>query len=143
MEKTIINYNGKKGFLLGEYNGEKLYLLEASWDCNWYWGFGYIETKSSHSHYNNFVWHEKDGKFIYHINDIKDFKSVLSDNEAWQLSDLMKTFYTLKATAELYHIGNSHFTKTSVNLKNIKKEKNINKKELPKIFEAIYNLLKP
>lgn len=45
LEKRIDSAFGKKVFLLGidEYEQE-YWLKESSWDCNWYWGFGYIFT---------------------------------------------------------------------------------------------------
>ena len=38
--KKVFN---KNNYLLGKRNGVKIWLVEASWDCGWYWGFGYIE----------------------------------------------------------------------------------------------------
>ena len=43
MEKRIVNWHGKKYYLLGiNQEGKKEYLQEPSWDCDWYWGFGYV-----------------------------------------------------------------------------------------------------
>lgn len=35
--------------------GEKtnVYLTGFSWDCDWYWGGGYIKTKNMHTHFNS------------------------------------------------------------------------------------------
>jgi hypothetical protein len=29
---------------------QKVYLTGFSWDCQWYWGGGYIRTKDIHTH---------------------------------------------------------------------------------------------
>ena len=45
MKKEKRKAFGKKIYLLGkDAEGVKYWLEEASWDCNWYYGFGYIET---------------------------------------------------------------------------------------------------
>ena len=41
---------GKNIYLLGsDKDGVKYWLEEASWDCGWYWGFGYVETYTNNS----------------------------------------------------------------------------------------------
>lgn len=58
---------GKNIYLIGvTTNNEKVFLEEPSWNCGWYWGFGYLDTYtnnrcitkskdiSSHSHFENF-----------------------------------------------------------------------------------------
>ena len=43
--------------------------------------------------------------YIHHINEHPDFKeTTLTDNESWELSDLMQSAYTLKKTAELFQL---------------------------------------
>ena len=45
MEKEVITKFGRKYYLLGkDAEGTKYWLEEPSWDCNWYWGFGYVQT---------------------------------------------------------------------------------------------------
>ena len=47
MKKKIINKFGKH-FLLGiNHDGEYVWLEKESWDCGWYWGFGYLHTYSN------------------------------------------------------------------------------------------------
>ena len=159
---------GKDIYLLGKKkDSEFIWLEKASWDCGWYWGFGYIETYtnnnspsksrdiSSHSHWSGLVGkqeiynHEKrcfvlSSDYIHHLNDNPDLEStVLTDSESWELADLMQTFYTLKDTAELFHSGNSHLTATEIDLKDAEMENYINKVLLPKVFERIYQILTP
>lgn len=40
----------KEIYLLGcDSSGQNYWLEAPSWDCNWYWGFGYIETYTNNS----------------------------------------------------------------------------------------------
>jgi len=159
MNKQKSHAFDKDIYLLGvDEDGVRYWLEAPRWDCGWYWGFGYIETYTnnlhpdlardidSHSHFDGLVWFKKDnGDYVYHINESPRFvETVVSDAEAWELSDLMKRFYVLKESAEIFNIGTAHFTSNtrhdSTN-KNI--EKYINEVELPKIFKAIMELLTP
>jgi hypothetical protein len=163
----------KKVYLLGiDENGQYVWLEEAHWDCGWYWGFGYIERYNigrgknphlstdirSHSHYDGIIGKREKydsekktwslSEYVHHINDKhSEFKStVLTDKEAWQLSELMKTFYTLREAAEIFKLGGSHCTTIESEQKIVRRQawfEEINKKILPALFEEIYKLLSP
>jgi len=145
INKQVATVNGKKAYLLGiNKEGLKVWMPAESWDCGWYWGFGYIQTQHSHSHFNGLCFErDSSGKFIYHINESSEFTSTtLTDSEAWELSDLMKRFYILKEAAEVYGRGTAHYTSnTRLNSKNKRAAKRINEKELPAIFKAVESLL--
>ncbi len=170
MKKKLAEAFGKKIYLLGKFkDGKNFWLEEAKWDCGWYWGFGYIETYtnnanpgvsqdiSSHQHYNGLCFIEPKfydtAKECYrasanYVHILKDnpkvSDTVLSDAEQWELSDLMKTFYTLKSTAELFHSGNSRLASVSgLDLKDAEQEKHINAVLLPAVFKRIYEILTP
>ena len=161
---------GKDIYLLGKNNDNKLmWLEEATWECDWYCGFGYVEIytnnkyphlakdKYYHSHFSELIGNIKydselkDGKwidkqkYVYHINENPNLiKTVLTDGESWELSDLMTSFYTLQETAKIFFIGNSHKTdKSKVELKDLNLYNKINKEILPKIFKRIYEILTP
>lgn len=71
-------------------------------------------------------------------------ETVLTEAESWELCDLMKSFYTLKETAEIYHTGNSHLTgRGKLNLKNEHLAEVINQKHLPQIFARVKEILTP
>lgn len=150
---------GKDVYLLGKDKfGEYLWLEAGSWDCDWYWGFGYVETYTnnnnphlakdiqSHSHIDGHIFKKgENGDYIHTWNDNPDLEeTVLTESESWEFSDLMKSFYTLRETASLYHQGNSHLTAgVEITLKNKQAEKRINEKEIPVIMERIYEILAP
>jgi hypothetical protein len=153
MEKKTVEKFGTH-FLLGKnFDGEYVYLKKASWDCDWYWGFGYLRiytnntepTRSkdiaAHFHF--------DGEFLNgprHAHDmfINYFaETVLTDSEVWQLCDYMKSFYTLKAAAEVFGRGYSHYTESAKleTLKYPEMVETINHVMLPALFEKIEKLL--
>lgn len=127
-------------------DNRKVWLTQASWDCDWYWGFGYIDRPYMHTHFDGLVWFKDDNnKYVYHINESPELiATTLTDREAWQLSDLMKSFYSYKAVAEITHIGSSHFTNIQkLSLKDKYYNKKINTKIMPSIFNTIYEILTP
>lgn len=149
---------GKDVYLLGknEY-GELLWLEAPSWDCSWYWGFGYVEIYTnqanpsqarditSHSHFNSLVgFKREDNTYVHHLNESPRMSAtVLADKESWELCDLMKSFYTLKDAAEIYHTGNSHLTTTGISLKSSEAEKRINEVDIPAITKRVLEILTP
>jgi hypothetical protein len=158
LEKRKLHKFGKNIYLLGESKDGTLYWLEsASWDCGWYWGFGYVESYTvnqnpvlskdieSHQHWNSFIVgkHEKN-EYIHHINDNSDFAdTTLTDSESWQLAELMKRFYILKESAELFGRGGVFLSGQDDNLKRPEWVKEINEVILPNIFEQVYKILTP
>ena len=149
--KTLSNY-GK--ILLGYNNNEPIYLSPPSWDCGWYWGFGYLGNKNCHYHVDGLTKIETynseakvfttksvnlyDG-FVEHFgNTLRVRKSDL-----WTLVELFSTFYKLKDTAEVLGRGSSNYTTNPAKDLIINKEevKRINEIVLPQIFEEIYKIL--
>ena len=114
MRKTT--RQGDKFALLGKKsNGDKVYLQKASYDCDWYFGFGYIAVfeenrseQSTHTHWDSYF----TGSSHVEPNHIKEEfeETPFTDKELWVLCDLMKTFYSLKETSGIYNRGNSHLT---------------------------------
>ena len=155
MKKRKDNAFGKEVYLLGkDENGTNYWLEEASWDCEWYWGFGYVETYTnneypsksgdieSHQHF--------DGLFL-EKNIFVSFKQLLietplNDKEIWQLLELMQTYYTLRKMSDMLHSGGSNIStdnSLSKELKNKKEYDRINGVLLPKLFKEVYKMLSP
>jgi hypothetical protein len=114
--------------------GEKIYLSKHSWDCDWYWGFGYIGNRDLHTHASLFI-HE----LLWHDNDqVFDTSPIFQkNNDFWIFKDLLKQAYALKDAAEIYQIGGHCITneKTEV-IKSKTKAKSINK-DLEKILDLL------
>lgn len=154
MKKQTSDFNGKKVYLLGvDKEGDQHYLVEASWDCGWYQGFGYVETFTnnkhpylsadvkSHSHFDYLFFNKG---CCAHDAFKKYFKDTpLSDKEIWKLTDLMISFYRFKEAAETLRHGYSNQTESAKlpEVQNTKMEKEINEKILPAIFKEIYKIL--
>lgn len=154
---------GKEAYLLGRNEwGEQLWLKAPKWDCDWYWGFGYVEVYtgrsgrgrvspskatdiSSHSHFDSLVgFMTEQNRWVSHLNESPRMKeTVLTDQESWELCDLMKSFYALKKAAEIYHQGNSRLTSTAISLKDETAEKRINEIDIPRITARVLEILTP
>ena len=153
MEKKTSKAFGKKVWLLGQdANGINYWLEEPSWDCGWYYGFGFVETYThntrpdlardinSHQHFDSlFLNGPKCSKDMF-----KEFfvETPLSDDEIWELVDYMKTFYTLKSVAELFKHGYSWQTsKAKIDqLQSDEQNDLVNKVWLPEVFKRIEKL---
>lgn len=139
---------------LGKYHGEKVYLAPPSWDCGWYWGFGYIQNRNLHTHYNcvcltkverydfeKAAW--TNGEYIDILSGNPDFTELaFTEPTLWALSDYMKSFYALQKAAEVLGRGSSHMAGSAKPcvLDQAMAER-INTELLPKLFDTIFELL--
>ena len=144
----------KNVYLLGEDNEGIAYWLEApSWDCSWYWGFGYIETYTNNkqpSDARDIDSHQHaDGKFQGEGDDTNIFtgdflvSKTFTEKEGWILRELMTTFYHLKEHAEFTGRGGMHITNNPLNklFKNKRTAKRINDKLIPEVTKQILDIL--
>ena len=168
INKQKSNVFGKDVYLIGtDEFGTKYWLEAPSWDCGWYWGFGYIETYtnnahpersidiSSHQHWSNFVGQQENydykkqcfvkGEYIHNIYDSSSFSSLtFTQEQGWELSELFQQFYLLKEFAEFCHHTPSgcNITTVDAGLGNLKDwETKINQELIPKVTEKIINIL--
>jgi hypothetical protein len=157
MDKIKTHAFKKDVYLLGvTVHGEHLWLEAATWECDWYWGLGYCETYTndtnpaksrditSHTHFNGVLGKQDNGKYLHHMNEYLS-ESVLTDAESWELADLMKSAYTLRDAAAVFHRGGSHLTSTLIQDEcvNVDVAELINTVELPKLFSRMYEILTP
>ena len=165
MKKTMDRAFGKEIYLLGKDSEDINYWLEApSWDCDWYWGFGYIGAYQdnrkpstardidSHQHADGkFRAITDDTKSGYHSQDTNIFtgdfltEKTFDEKEGWRLRELMATFYQLKSTAAMFGQGGMHITDNPKKelLRDAKLADNINQKLIPAITDAILQILTP
>lgn len=127
-------------YFLGKFEGERYYLSKPSWDCSWYWGFGYIGNKRLHTHWNYLLSKAN----VVHWNELPGVKSALTDKQSWLLSELMQTFYALKEAAEVFGRGGSYKANNPCRelLKKPEIVKEINTVLLPAIFEEVDNVFR-
>jgi hypothetical protein len=151
---TLSNY--PKKIYIGENDGEKIYLSAPSWDCGWYWGFGYLGNINCHYHIDGLTKNESYNTekkvWEYEFTNLFDgFKKhfgktlIVRDSQLWTLCELFNTFYALKETAEVLGRGGAHYTTNPCAdlIKNVDEVKRINEIVLPQIFEEIYKILIP
>ena len=155
MEKKVINSFGVHYLLGKDQEGKYVYLQKESWDCNWYWGFGYLHTFTnnrcpersndidSHFHFDSTFLRGRD--YAKKMFEEYFVETPLTDDEMWILCDYMMTFYTLKKTAEVFHSGYSNQTSKAFieTLKSKEQSDKINHEILPDLFQRIADLLSP
>lgn len=161
MKKQISHAFGKDIYLLGkdEY-GTKYWLEAPSWDCGWYWGFGYVETYTnntrpdlskdiaSHQHIDSSFLGKVGDEYIHNIFETPLLKggTTFTKEEGWELSELFSQFYTLKKSAEFFYSGKTNISSTTVQHDREKCKEifdYINQTLMPPIFERIKEILTP
>lgn len=137
---------GKKHYLLGVKDGYKVWLERANWDCDWYWGLGYVETFNKR--YSDINEHRHfDGLFLKrNIFDsfVDYFDSVtLTREEIWKLLELMSSAYKCREYSDMLHTHGAHITTNLCKdlIANDDEYKRINDVVIPSIMKEVYNLL--
>jgi hypothetical protein len=171
LEKRTSHAFNKDIYLLGRDKDSVNYWLEApSWDCNWYWGFGYVETYTnnnnpenardinSHTHIDSSFMGQMEkydsekgcyvkSEFIHNIFDSPTLhKTTFTESEGWQLSELFKQFYLLNKMADFTHktLPGCHITTSPVNHGDLKDwHKKINEIMIPLVTAKIIEILTP
>ena len=124
---------------LGKLDGERVWLAPPSWDCGWYWGYGYIQNNNLHTHFNLL---DTNDNLFNAIQKRFDGTFSLQGKNLWAFCELLQTFYTLKEIANVYSRGSSHYTSNPLAdiLRNPEEYKRINEILLPKVFIEIDKL---
>ena len=154
MKKKVTFDRRGKIYLLGQdVEGTNYWLQEAKFDCEWYWGIGYVETYtnnrnpekardiSSHQHFNGMFFNGKKNGF----DNFKDFfvKTPFTDKEIWVILEIMKTLYTMREYSDTIYRGGSHYTKNPCSSTIIKPTEylRINKIVIPELLRTLYKIL--
>ena len=139
------NINGENRIKLGTRKSDNraIFLTKPSWDCGWYWGFGYLGNRDEHYHLSGYA---SEG-FSGNVRNINMYDALTADYDLnpkikkhlWDFCELVKTAYTLKETAEVLGRGGSHYTSNPCAsiIKNTDEVKRINEIVLPAIFEQL------
>ena len=114
----------------------RLYLSKHSWDCGWYWGFGYIGNSRLHMHIESLINSEHDVKKIF------DKSTKITQNQWWIIRDLFKQAYALKEAAEVYRHGGHQTSKPGITdcIKNLEMAARINK-DLETVLNKVWDFL--
>lgn len=135
-----LNY---KSVLLLSDDKYNYYLEPPSWNCNWYWGWGYLsgypkdkpiipKYQVSHTHLKGLSLEQFDEQLI------EKYKK-----HKWILLELIKTFYVLRDFSDFTNSGGRHITANPLEnlLKDEELYKEINLVKIPKVFEEFYKVL--
>ena len=156
LKKKIVRAFRNTHYLSGQHDdGVKWYLRKSTWDCGWYWGFGYLDSFTNnacpekskdiagHTHLSSLMF-ELCGSGVGALKN--RFKErVLADDELFRFVDYAKSAYALKEAAELFGRGHSNYTEKAKIDGLVKPDwvKEINEKMIPEIDAEIEKMLSP
>ena len=118
-------------------------LRRPSFDCDWYWGFGYLGNRRCHFHLDGL----REGENIHLYDAIKkrfgDTFVIQNSGRLWKFVEVVKTVYTLRKSAELFHLGGSHCTSNPDRdmLKRPDLWEEINRVLIPRQIAAMYAII--
>lgn len=75
-----------------------VYLDKHSWDCGWYWSFGYVGNSLYHFHIESLI------QSVYEVDKIFMHTDIQQD-QWWVIRDLFVQAYALQRAAEVYQFG--------------------------------------
>jgi hypothetical protein len=111
-----------------------IYLEKHRWECDWYWGFGYVGNNHCHFHFESFLGSETD---IHKIFD----ETPLTQLQWWVLRDLFIQAYTLKKAAEVYQYGGHQIDRVICRVIGDKKKAEMLNHDLELVLNRIWQLL--
>lgn len=112
--------------------GSAVWLYDFSYDCDWYWGGGYLGNNNLHYHLESYM---KKG-MSFHETLKADFKGLDEKLDLWRFCDLFIQFYAYKKAAECFQYG-GHQTSRG------RTEAEINKTMADRINSHIKNVIIP
>ena len=140
------------GYLLGQdKDGINYFLKEASWDCGWYWGGGYVQSYTNNRNpekSKDIRTHNHFDSMFLEGNALDNFKSFFkvtpfSDEEIYQIIELMKSFYIARRYSDMLYSGGAHYTANPVRetIVNVDEYNRINNVVIPAIMNKLYEIL--
>lgn len=150
-----------KAYYLGFDGTDKWWLLEPSWDCDWYWGLGYVRTYtnhgdpctakdlSTHMHFDYLFLRpsvENDGTMYIDAWKKRFVQTPFSDKEIWKILELMKCMYTARHYADMLLRGGgniSHCVDAKEIISNPEERERINKEVIPGLWKLLKSILAP
>lgn len=133
---------------LGVLDGRGIALRRPSWDCDWYWGFGYLGNWDCHFHLNGL---ESMDSECYRKNLFDQLKvffgdslTIKDDKLLWKFCEIVTTIYTLREAAEVFYRGGSNYSSNPDKPSLVNKDytQHINETLIPMQIMSLYKVLK-
>lgn len=131
-----------------------VFIKRPSFECGWYWGFGYLERWNGrkgdiefHSHIDHEFGTNKDGRRVNWYEGMQELldqgDAFVDDHDRWKFLEIVKTIYNLKMTAEVLGRGGSHYGNNPLSdaIKNHDEVRRINEDLIPKLIDEMYKVL--
>lgn len=137
-------------FRMGTYHGRGINLRRPSFDCDWYWGFGYLGNRDCHYHLDSLETMDWQNDAMRNKNLFDQLKihfgdslTIKDDADLWSFCEIVTTIYTLKEAAELFNRGGSNYTTNPDRglLTDWTMEEKINKEFIPTQIASLYRIL--
>ena len=158
MNKKTFEWHGKKHYFLGnDSDGIGMYYVESKFDCDWYWGIGYIQQFSNnrnpqrsadiitHTHWDYLFQMEEERHGRRHVDAFNAIfhDSPFTNDEKWKIMELMNALYTARKYSDMLHIGGGNYTLNPCKdvIKNEEEYKRINEVVIPAMLNALYAIL--
>lgn len=156
-KKTKLHKFGSDYYYLGQdCYGKNYFLEQATFDCGWYWGGGYVQTFtnnrnpaasrdiSSHSHFDTMFFNNKRTCAYDAFTTFFDV-TPFSKDEIWKICELMNAFYTARRYADMLYIGGTNYTRNPATtaIQSESEYKRINEVVIPAIMSELYVILSP
>jgi len=113
----------RKKWYVGTSDSGRESLEDFSWDCDWYWGGGYLGNRNLHHHVDGVT----NGENINLFDAMKKYfhkDLALNEDQLWRFCDLFTQFYAYKRAAECFKLG-GHYTSKGRNPAEIVPEMNV------------------
>lgn len=100
-------------FRMGAMDGRSIFLSVPTFDCGWYWGFGYLGNSQCHFHLDSL---DSMDSSLVNKNMYDQLKLLfgdsltIADGKLWKFCEVVQTIYTLKKAAEVFGRGGSYYT---------------------------------
>lgn len=157
ISKEVSRRGGKLYFLLGkDADGNKHWLRQREWSCDWYWAFGYVQSFEqnrsperardieTHTHFNRLF---LNGEYIENYKVFFSGGVTLEDEEIWKLMEAMKSAYIVSEYQQFLYRKGAHITSLPEEVKQIISNQNervrLEKEVIPALCKYAEGLLDP
>lgn len=123
-------------------DGKRVYIAAPTWDCNWYWSFGYLQATGEHFHLRYLGYYKGGINWKDALERDYNLNVKLRGDNLWKFYELAKTAYGLRDAAEILGRGGSFLMGITENplfevITNKAEVDRINQIVLPQIFDTI------